>query len=161
MSTNDNITIEISTADVNLTSEMDVQPTPTSQIDEVNTPVSVVSVETEKVATSMSTGSEGKPDGTAALMQLLLNKFDEKFTNLNDKFDKQFNELKNEIKISNDNLIKQCDKVIKKLDENLLQLENQKVSGSEHSTKNEVLINKVNNNDNVNNEFTGSKNMIL
>ena len=51
-----------------------------------------------------------------------------------------------------------CDKVIKRLDESLIQIENQKVS----STKNEVLINKVNNSDNLNNEFIGSKNdMVL
>ena len=134
-----------------------------------NTPVSVVSVETEKVATSMSASSEGKPDETSAMVQLLLKldkKLDEqksnsniKYTNLNDKFDKfdsfdiKFNELKNEIKNGNDNLIKQCDKLIKKLDENLIQLENQKVSGSEHSTKNEVLITKINNNDNLNSEY--------
>ena len=64
-----------------LTSEMDIQPTQTSQTDEANTPVSVVSVETEKVDTSISTMSESKSDGMAAMMQLLLNKFDEKFTN--------------------------------------------------------------------------------
>ena len=55
MSTNDNITLEISTADVNLTGEMDVQPPPTSQTDEANTPVSV---ETTKVNTSISTMSD-------------------------------------------------------------------------------------------------------
>ena len=70
MSTNDNITIEISTTDVDLTSEMDVQSTQTSQIDEPNT---LASVETEKVTTSISTRSENKTDETtAALMQLLL-----------------------------------------------------------------------------------------
>ena len=42
MSNKDNIAIEISTADINLTSEMDVQPTQTSPIDEADTSVSVV-----------------------------------------------------------------------------------------------------------------------
>ena len=74
MSNKDNIAIEISTADVNLTSEMDVQPTQTSQTDEANTPVYV---ETEKVATSMSVSSESKTDETSAMMQLLL-KLDKK-----------------------------------------------------------------------------------
>ena len=74
------------------------------QIDEADTPVSVVCVEAERVSTSISTMSESKSDSTAAMMQLLLNKFDEKFTNLNDKFDSfdiKFNELKNEIKGQN------------------------------------------------------------
>ena len=36
------------------------------------------------------------------------------------------------------------------------------MSSSENMTKNEVLINKVSNSDNLNNEFTGSKNdMVL
>ena len=107
--------------------------TQTSQIDEPDT---LVSVETEKVTTSISTRSENKPDDTAALMQLLLHKFDEqsvkfdkldkkldeqksdsniKYTNLNDKFEEQsvkFDEIKNEIKIRNDNLNKQCDKAV-------------------------------------------------
>ena len=79
---------------------------------------------------------------TAGLMQLLLNKFDEQ----SNKFYVKLDEIKNEIKKRNDNLVKQCDKVIKKLDEKLIQIENQKVSNS----------------DNLNNEFTGSKNdMIL
>ena len=101
-----------------------------------------------------------KSDNIAVLMQLLLSKFDkqsEKF----DSFDVKLNEIKNEIKIGHDKLIKQCDKVITKLNENLMQLEKQKVNSSENSTKNEVLTNKVNNNDNVNNAFTGSKNIIL
>ena len=74
MSTNDNITVEISTTDVDLTSEMDVQSTQTSQIDQPNT---LASVETEKVNTSISTRSESKPDETSAMMQLLL-KLDKK-----------------------------------------------------------------------------------
>ena len=59
-----------------------------------NTPVSA---EITKTDTSISTMSDNKPDGTAVMIQLLLNKFDEKF----DKFDIQFNELKNEIKGQN------------------------------------------------------------
>ena len=124
-----------------------------------------------------------EPDEINAMMQLLLKldkKLDEqksdpniKYTNLNDKFDEQkneirnsldikFNEIKDEIKNRNTNLIRQCDIVISKLDEQLIQIENQKVSSSENMTKNEVLINKVSNSDNLNNEFTGSKkNMIL
>ena len=99
MSTNDNITKEISTTDVNLTGEMDVQPNQASQTDEANTPVSV---ETTKTDTSISAMSDSKPDGTAAMIQLLLNKFDEKF----DKFDIKFNEIKNEIKLGHNHLIK-------------------------------------------------------
>ena len=140
MSNKDNIAIETSTAEVNLTSEMDVQPTPISQIDEADTPVSVVYVEAEKVSTSMSVSSEIKSDSTAAMMQLLLNKFD--------NFDKKLDEQKTDSNIK-----------FTKLDENLSQLEKQKSNSSENSTKNEVLTNKVNNNDNVNNEFTDSKNM--
>ena len=69
--------------------------------------------------TPISTQDENKPDETAALMQLLLTKFDNfnikldeqksdfnvKYTNLNDKFDnfdKQFNEQKTEIRNSFD-----------------------------------------------------------
>ena len=37
MSTNDNITLEICTTDENLTSEMDVQLTPISQVGEAST----------------------------------------------------------------------------------------------------------------------------
>ena len=153
-------------------SEMDVRLDQVSQtsVTELN-PVTITPISTQDVS---------KPDGTAAMMQLLLNKFDEqsvkfdeKFTNLNDKFDKQsvrfdnfdkqFNEqkneiknsfevncdeLKNEIKNRNTNLIKQCDIVISKLDDQLIQIENQKVNSIENSTKNKVLINKVNNSDN-------------
>ena len=43
--------------------------------------------------------------------------------------------------------IKQFDKVITKLDENVMQLEKQKVSGNENSTKNEVLTNNASNSD--------------
>ena len=121
-------------------SEMDVKLDQISQtsVTELN-PVTITPISTQDVS---------KTD-TSAMMQLLLseikginNKFDEKFTNLNDKFD----EIKNEIKRRNVNLVKQCDKVIKKLDEKLIQIESQKVSNS----------------DNLNNEFTGSKNdMIL
>ena len=148
--------------DETVASEMDVELNPISQTSETSvTELNPVPL------TPISTQDENKPDDTAAMMQLLLseikgikcsfndkfdeqsNKFDEKFTNLNDKFEEQsvkFDELKTEIKKRNDNLDKQCDKVIKKLDEKLIQIENQKVSNS----------------DNLNNEFTSSKNdMIL
>ena len=81
MSTNDNKTIEISTTDVDLTSEMDVPLPQTSQIDESNTLASVETV----TLTSISTRSENKPDETSAMMQLLL------------KLDKKMDEQKNEI----------------------------------------------------------------
>ena len=157
MSTNDNKTREISTTDVNLTSEMDVPLTQTSQMGESSTTAFVQS-ETIPITSISSSQDVHKTDGTAAMMQLLLNKFDEQ----SNKFDVKLDEIKNEIKNRNENLNKQCDIVISKLDEQLIQIENQKVSSSENMTKNEVLINKVSNSDNLNNEFTGNKNdMIL
>ena len=42
-------------------------------------------------------------------------------------FNEKFDKIQREIKNSNHNLIKQCDKVIKKLGESLMQIENQKV----------------------------------
>ena len=180
---------KVSIADETVTSEMDVELTPISQVGEAST--------TENVGTETVTSISLHENKTDEMLTRLCNmmcsnfnymnfkfevqnkKLDEqksdsniKYTNLNNKFDEQrneirnsfdikCNELKNEIKIRNDNLIRQCDKVIKKLDESLIQIENQKVSSSEHSKKNEVLINKVNNSDNVNNEFTDSKNIIL
>ena len=53
MSNKDNIEIEISTADVNLTSEMDVQPTQISQIDEADTPVSYTHLDVYKRQVSL------------------------------------------------------------------------------------------------------------
>ena len=81
---------------------------------------------------------------------LLLNKFDEKF----DKFDIQFNELKNEIKLGHNNLIKKCDKLITKLDENLnlieSQLERQKVLNSSNQQNAVLNINLLKNNNSDN-----------
>ena len=107
MSTNDNITLEISTTDENLTSEMDVPLTQISQIGESST---TAFVQSETVtATSISSRHENKTDETTtALMQLLLTKFDnfdikrdEQKRDSNLKFDKQnenFNNFKTEIK---------------------------------------------------------------
>ena len=115
--------------DETVASEMDVKLNQISQtsVTELN-PV---------LLTPISTQDVNKPDETAALMQLLLTKFD----NFNKKLDEQkrdsdeiktqnvqiksdFNvkleELKTEIKRRNDNLDKQYDKVIKKLDEKLI-----------------------------------------
>ena len=87
MSTNDNITLEISTTDVDMTSEMDVQLTPISQVGEASTTAFVQS-ETVTIS-SISSGQENKTDDTAAMMQLLLNKLDEKFNKLDKKLDEQ------------------------------------------------------------------------
>ena len=46
---------------------------------------------------------------------------------INSDFNVKFDEIKREIKKRNNNLNKQCDIVIKKLDESLIQIENQKV----------------------------------
>ena len=145
MNTDEDNNAKVSITDETVMCEMDVELTPISQISETR----VTELNTVP-STSISTSLESKSDSTASLMQLLLNKFDEqsvkfdnldkkldeqksdsniKFTKLNDKFDSfdiTFNELRNEIKNGNDNHIKQCDKVIKKLDENLIQLENRR-----------------------------------
>ena len=93
--------------------------------DEINTPVST---EITKADTSISTMSDNKPDGTAEMMKILLNKFDSfdkkldeqkndtdvKFTHLNDKFDSfeiKFSELKNEIKGQNFHLEERIDTI--------------------------------------------------
>ena len=171
MNTDEDKTETVSLSDEIVMSEVDVRPTQISQIDEADTPVSVIYVEAEKVATPMSVSSEIKSDSTAAMMQLLLSKFDEqsvKFDNfdkkldeqkneIRDSFDKQFNELKNEIQLGHDNLIKKVDKVIIKWDESLSLLETQKVNSS--TQKNAVLNNNVIKNDNSNNELTDSKNI--
>ena len=52
MNTNEDKTEKVSLPDEIVMSEMDVQPTQISQIDEADTPVSVVYIETEKVSTS-------------------------------------------------------------------------------------------------------------
>ena len=70
-------------------------------------------------------------------------KFNEQKNEIRNSFDIKFDELKTEIKKCNDNFDKQCDEVIKRLDERLIQIKNQKVSNSENTTKNKVLINKV------------------
>ena len=100
--------------------------------------------------------SDSKPDETNAMMQLLL-KLDKKLDKQNNEikeiqssFKINFNELKNEIKIGHDNLVKKVDKVITKLDENLNQLVSQKVNSS--TQQNAVLNNNVFKNDNSNNE---------
>ena len=125
-STSDNIVIETSTSEINLTSEMDVQLNPISQTDEANTPVSA---EITKIDTSIPAMPVSKLDGTAEMMKILLNKFDsfdkkldeqnseikEIQSRFNDKFDSldiKFNELKNEIKLGHNHLIKKCDKLI-------------------------------------------------
>ena len=121
MSTSDNIVVETSTSEINVTSKMEVQLNPISQTDEANMPVSA---EITKADTSISTSLDSKPDENSAMIQLLLKldkKLDEqksdsdiKFTHLNDKFDSfksGFNELKNEIKMGHDKLIKKCDPV--------------------------------------------------
>ena len=106
-------------------------------------------------------------DDITAMMQLLLkidckcDKQNENFNNfkteikneittqnvqIKSDFHEKFDEIKREIKKRNNNLNKRCDIVIKKLDDKLIQIENQMVSNS----------------DNLNNEFTGNKNdMIL
>ena len=84
MNTDEDNNTKVSLTDEIVTSEMDVELTPISQISEAR----VTELNTVP-STSISTTSEGKSDNTAALMQLLLSKFDEKFTNLNDKLDEQ------------------------------------------------------------------------
>ena len=103
--------------------------------------------------------SDKKLDEQNSEIKEIQSSFNNKFDKQSDKFDSfdiKFNELKNEIKIGHDNLVKKVDKVITKLDESLSLLETQKVNSTQ---KNEVLNNNVIKNYNVNNEFTDSKNI--
>ena len=147
MSTNDNIAIETNTSDINLNSEMEVQLNPVSQVGEAS---ATENVETEQVT---SIPLENKTD---EMLARLYNMMCSNFNDLNFKFDVQkseikeiqssfksgFNELKDEIKTGKDQLIKQCDKLITKLDNlNLVesQLETQKVNSG--TQQNAVLNN--------------------
>ena len=158
MSTSDNIVIETSTSEINLTSEMDVQLNPISQVGEAS---ATENVETEQV-TSISL-HENKTD---EMLTRLYNMMCSNFNDLNFKFDIQkseikeiqssfksnFNEMKNEMKKCHNNLIKKCDKLITKLDNlNLVesQLETQKVnSGTQQNAVLNINICKNNHSDN-------------
>ena len=83
---------------------------------------------------------------------------------MNDKFDSldiKFNELKNEMKLGHNHLIKKRDKLITKLDENLnlveSQFERQKVKSS--TQQNAVLDNNIFKNNNSSNECTDNSNI--
>ena len=112
MSTNKNNDENVSVTDETVTSEMGVQLTPISQIGEFNA-TGLVEVNTVQI-TPISTRDENKTDETAAMMQLLLNKFDEKFNEqsmkLNkfdvmlDKFDVKLDEQKSDSNLKYDKI---------------------------------------------------------
>ena len=156
MSTSDNIEIKTSTTDINLTSEMEVQLNPISQTDEANTPVSA---EITRDDPSISTSLDNKPDENSAMIQLLL-KLDKKLDEQKIDSDIKFNELKNEIKLGHNHLMKKCDKLITKLENlNLVesQLETQKVNSG--TQQNAVLNMNLCKNNNSDNECTDKSNV--
>ena len=120
MNTGDDNNIEVSITDETVTSEMCVKLTPISQIGET----SAIELNTVQI-TPISTQDENKTDDTAAMMQLLLNKFDEKFSKLDEKLDEQksdsnvkynnlndkFDEVKDEIKRQSFDFSKQINEI--------------------------------------------------
>ena len=117
---------------------------------------------------SISTSLDNKPDENSAMIQLLL-KLDKKLDEQKIDSDIKFNELKNEIKMGHDKLIKKCDQLIKKLDNlNVVesQLETQKVNGgTQQNAELNINLFKINNSSNEcnidNSNNTSSKIVVL